>query len=78
MRVQEGTREYVDADEKEYITGTVSRIQEYGAFIQLKEGVDGLVHISSPPSPSPSLSLSQTRYWRWRPSQNAPTAGRLH
>lgn len=38
--------EYVDADEKAYITGTVSRIQEYGAFIQLKDGVDGLVHIS--------------------------------
>jgi len=38
--------EYVGADDKEYITGTVSRIQEYGAFIALKEGVDGLVHIS--------------------------------
>ena len=49
--------EYVDADEKEYITGTVSRIQEYGAFIQLKEGVDGLVRICSPPSPSPSPTL---------------------
>jgi ribosomal protein S1 len=38
--------EYIGADEKAYITGTVSRIQEYGAFIALKEGIDGLVHIS--------------------------------
>jgi ribosomal protein S1 len=38
--------EFIGADEKAYITGTVSRIQEYGAFIQLKEGIDGLVHIS--------------------------------
>jgi predicted RNA-binding protein with RPS1 domain len=38
--------EFIGADEKAYITGTVSRIQEYGAFIQLKDGIDGLVHIS--------------------------------
>eukprot|EP00908_Phaeocystis_cordata_P016350 Transcript_27615.p2 GENE.Transcript_27615~~Transcript_27615.p2 ORF type:complete len:180 (-),score=114.34 Transcript_27615:169-708(-) len=37
---------YVGADEKEFITGKVSRIQEYGAFIELEAGVDGLVHIS--------------------------------
>merc|ERR1712127_574207 len=34
--------EFIGADEKAYITGTVSRIQEYGAFIQLKGGIGGV------------------------------------
>jgi len=38
--------EFEGADEKAFITGTVSRVQDYGAFISLKPGVDGLVHIS--------------------------------
>merc|ERR1719393_827232 len=38
--------EFVGKDDKEFITAKVSRIQEYGAFIELKPGVDGLVHIS--------------------------------
>ncbi len=29
-----------------YHTGTVSRIAAFGAFVTLKEGVDGLIHIS--------------------------------
>jgi len=28
------------------VTGTVSKITSYGAFVELKEGIDGLVHIS--------------------------------
>jgi len=39
--------EYESADEKEFITGTVNSITSYGAFVTLKEGVDGLVHISA-------------------------------
>jgi len=38
--------EFIGADEKAYITGTVARIQDFGAFIRLKDGIDGLVHIS--------------------------------
>lgn len=45
-RVQVDYSEFEGADEKEFITGTVSRVQDYGAFIALKEGIDGLVHIS--------------------------------
>jgi len=39
--------EYESADPKEFVTGTVNSITDYGAFITLKEGVDGLCHISS-------------------------------
>merc|ERR1719387_2010490 len=39
--------EYADADPKVFVTGKVNTIQSYGAFITLKEGVDGLVHISA-------------------------------
>jgi small subunit ribosomal protein S1 len=28
------------------VTGAVSKITSYGAFVELKEGIDGLVHIS--------------------------------
>jgi ribosomal protein S1 len=38
--------EYESADEKEFVTGTVNSITDFGAFVTLKEGVDGLVHIS--------------------------------
>jgi ribosomal protein S1 len=30
-----------------YVKGTVARMAEFGAFIALEEGVDGLVHISN-------------------------------
>jgi predicted RNA-binding protein with RPS1 domain len=38
--------EFQNADEKAFITGTVRSIQSFGAFVSLKEGVDGLLHIS--------------------------------
>jgi len=38
--------EYESADDKEFITGTVNSITDFGAFVTIKEGVDGLVHIS--------------------------------
>ena len=38
--------EFESADPKEFITGTVNSITEFGAFVTIKEGVDGLVHIS--------------------------------
>jgi len=37
---------YTDADPKEFITGTVSSVQPFGAFVRLEGGVDGLVHVS--------------------------------
>jgi len=39
--------EYETADEKEFISGTVNSITDYGAFVTLKDGVDGLLHISA-------------------------------
>ena len=38
--------EFETADPKVFITGKVNSITEFGAFITIKEGVDGLVHIS--------------------------------
>jgi predicted RNA-binding protein with RPS1 domain len=38
--------EFKEADEKKFITGTVRSIQSFGAFVNLKDGVDGLLHIS--------------------------------
>jgi len=38
--------EFEGADPKEFITGTVNTITDFGAFVTIKEGVDGLVHIS--------------------------------
>lgn len=38
--------EFEGADSKEFITGKVNSITDFGAFVTLKEGVDGLVHIS--------------------------------
>ena len=38
--------EFASADEKEFRTGTVRSIQSFGAFVNLKDGVDGLLHIS--------------------------------
>merc|ERR1719238_126316 len=38
--------EFADADEKEFVSGTVSSIADFGAFVTIKEGVDGLLHIS--------------------------------
>lgn len=37
---------FVDADPKEFITGKVSSVQPFGAFVRLEGGVDGLVHVS--------------------------------
>lgn len=39
--------EYADADPTAFVAGKVNSIQSYGAFVTLKEGVDGLVHISA-------------------------------
>jgi len=39
--------EFEGADPKEFITGKVNSITDFGAFVTIKEGVDGLVHISS-------------------------------
>jgi len=38
---------YESVDPKEFTTGTVNSITDYGAFITLEEGVDGLLHISA-------------------------------
>lgn len=38
--------EYANADKKEFVTGKVVKIADFGAFVTIKEGVDGLVHIS--------------------------------
>jgi len=38
--------EYEGADEKAFVGGKVNSITDFGAFVTLKEGVDGLVHIS--------------------------------
>lgn len=38
--------EYEGVSDKNFIAGTVSSITDFGAFVTLKEGVDGLVHIS--------------------------------
>jgi len=38
--------EYASADDKVFITGKVNSITDYGAFVTIKEGVDGLCHIS--------------------------------
>lgn len=37
---------YESADDKEWINGTVNSITDFGAFVTLEDGVDGLVHIS--------------------------------
>lgn len=38
--------EFEGADEKAFVTGKVNSITDFGAFVTIKEGVDGLVHIS--------------------------------
>ena len=45
-RVKVDLTKYESADEKEFITGKVNSITDFGAFVTLEEGVDGLVHIS--------------------------------
>jgi len=37
---------YESADDKEWINGTVTSITDFGAFVAVEDGVDGLVHIS--------------------------------
>ncbi len=38
--------EFKNADDKVFIAGTVASVTEYGAFVTIAEGVDGLVHVS--------------------------------
>jgi len=38
--------QFIDADVKEYIAGKVASITDFGAFVNLAPGVDGLLHIS--------------------------------
>merc|ERR1719454_1585353 len=45
-RVKVDLSKYEGADDKEFITGKVNSITDFGAFVTIKEGVDGLVHIS--------------------------------
>merc|ERR1719198_71469 len=39
-------QDFKDMDDKTFIKGTVSSVTDYGAFVTISEGVDGLVHIS--------------------------------
>lgn len=39
-------RKYLEADPQEFIDGTVRTVLSWGAFVNIAEGVDGLVHIS--------------------------------
>jgi len=45
-RVKVDLTKYESADVKEFTTGKVNSITDFGAFVTLEEGVDGLVHIS--------------------------------
>jgi predicted RNA-binding protein with RPS1 domain len=45
-RVKVDLTKYESADVKEFVTGKVNSITDFGAFVTLEEGVDGLVHIS--------------------------------
>lgn len=38
--------EFKNADDKAFIPGTVASVTDYGAFVTIAEGVDGLVHVS--------------------------------
>jgi len=38
--------EFKNADDKKFIAGTVASVTDYGAFVTIAEGVDGLVHVS--------------------------------
>lgn len=42
----EELKKYADADPSEFVDGTVVSIKPFGAFVNIAEGVDGLVHIS--------------------------------
>lgn len=39
-------RKYLNSDPAEFIDGTVVSIKPFGAFVNIEDGVDGLVHIS--------------------------------
>ena len=39
-------RKYLDADPQEFVEGTVRTVLSWGAFVNIADGVDGLVHIS--------------------------------
>jgi len=57
-RARPDLSEYATADAKVFVKGTVNSIQEYGAFVTLKEGVDGLVHISQIQASAPHPARS--------------------
>ena len=42
----EKLRKYLDADPQQFVEGTVTSVLSWGAFVNIAEGVDGLVHIS--------------------------------
>lgn len=42
----EALKQFIGADPKEFIAGTVSNVQSWGAFINVADGLDGLCHIS--------------------------------
>lgn len=46
--------QFANADPTEFISGTVVSVQSYGAFVNIAEGVDGLVHFSAMKSREPS------------------------
>jgi small subunit ribosomal protein S1 len=46
-RARPDLSEFESADAKAFVSGTVRSITDFGAFVTLKEGVDGLLHISA-------------------------------
>ena len=45
-RVKVDLSKYEGADKKEFVTGKVNSIMDFGAFVSIEDGVDGLVHVS--------------------------------
>ena len=43
------------------ITGRVTNITDYGAFVELEPGVEGLVHVSGRERPVPEVRTADTR-----------------
>ncbi|KAH8092268.1 hypothetical protein JL720_5236 [Aureococcus anophagefferens] len=65
----EELRKYQDADPAEFISGTVRTVLEWGAFVNIAPGVDGLVHISASPT---AASRTSGQALRWRRGQRKP------
>jgi small subunit ribosomal protein S1 len=62
------------------LSGTVVRLTDYGAFVELEEGIEGLIHVSDCPGPErsgtpPRLSPSARRSMRWCCISSRKTAG---